>query len=143
MHSSGDHFVGGMGPFCAVFISYPLAPCCYCCAGLQMSSKQQAEATLSMFKRGGRINTRPAKDGAAGGGGGGGSSRGRKGEQLDAISAKLERKVANCLSCGKIFDCRTVTNDVIRFIGKRRGCVDGGNEVLCLHKNPMALLMSL
>jgi len=68
-----------------------------------------------MFKRGGRLSNKPARDGAAAGGGGGGGRR--KGEQLDSLAAKLERKVANCLSCGKIFDCRNVTNDIIRFIG--------------------------
>jgi hypothetical protein len=76
-----------------------------------------------MFKRGGRLATKQA--GAAAGGGGGGATGRRKGEQLDSISSKLERKVANCLSCGKIFDCRNVTNDIIRFIGEllhgRRG----------------------
>jgi hypothetical protein len=38
---------------------------------------------------------------------------------VDSITARLERKVANCLSCGKIFDCRNVTSDVMRFIGKQ------------------------
>jgi hypothetical protein len=70
-----------------------------------------------MFKRGGRLTTKPAAGAGGGGGGGGGGRRANKGEQLDSISSKLERKVANCLSCGKIFDCRNVTNDIIRFIG--------------------------
>lgn len=73
-----------------------------------------------MFKRGGRLASKPA-----GAGGGGGQGR-RRGEQLDSISSKLERKVANCLSCGKIFDCRNVTNDIIRFIGELEwgpGCI--------------------
>jgi hypothetical protein len=63
-----------------------------------------------MFKRGGRLANKPAA---------GSSNTGRrgKGEQLDSIGSKLERKVANCLSCGKIFDCRNATNDIIRFIG--------------------------
>lgn len=79
-----------------------------------------------MFKRGGRINTKPAGGAAAAAGGGAGGAgsgsstrRGGKGGEtsLDSLTAKLERKVANCLSCGKIFDCRSVTNDIIRFIG--------------------------
>jgi hypothetical protein len=63
-----------------------------------------------MFKRGGRLATKPAAGSSA-------TGRRGKGEQLDSIGSKLERKVANCLSCGKIFDCRNVTNDIIRFIG--------------------------
>jgi hypothetical protein len=82
-----------------------------------------------MFKRGGRLTTKSAATGAASGGGSGGSSssrrKGDKGEQLDSITSRLERKVANCLSCGKIFDCRNVTSDVMRFIGKRSPSVLG------------------
>jgi hypothetical protein len=33
--------------------------------------------------------------------------------------------VANCLSCGKIFDCRSLTNDIIAFIREWSGrCCD-------------------
>ena len=78
-----------------------------------------------MFKRGGRLAARPgasAQQAAAGGGGSSASGRrGAKGEGLEAKTAGLERKVANCLSCGKIFDCRNVTNDILRFIGARAG----------------------
>lgn len=64
-----------------------------------------------MFKRGSsKVKPRGAATGSS-------SSSSRKGQQqLDSITANLERKVANCLSCGKIFDCRNVTNDIIRFI---------------------------
>jgi hypothetical protein len=92
-----------------------------------------------MFKRGGRLAARPSAastqqqpGGAAGGGSSGGASsrRGAKGEGLEAKTAALERKVANCLACGRIFDCRNVTNDILRFIGACVlgvcGCVCGG-----------------
>jgi hypothetical protein len=29
--------------------------------------------------------------------------------------------VVNCLSCGKIYDCRSVTNDIIKFLGEWQG----------------------
>eukprot|EP00983_Pelagomonas_calceolata_P133267 1161949-Pelagomonas_calceolata.AAC.4 len=35
------------------------------------------------------------------------------------LPACLPTQVANCLGCGKIFDCRTTSNDVIRFLGCR------------------------
>lgn len=99
------------------------------CCMFQASSKKQAEATLAMFKRGGRLTNKPAGAAAAGGGGGGGTGR-RKGGQLDSICSNLERKVANCLSCGKIFDCRNVTNDIIRFVGEHAA---GGARNSCGH----------
>ncbi len=35
-----------------------------------------------------------------------------------ALAASLERKVVNCLGCGKIYDCRNaMSNDVLRFLG--------------------------
>lgn len=94
------------------------------------SAKQSAEATLSMFKRGGRIQARPKPGEAAAAGSAGSSSSGgqsggqRKGpvSQLEQLTGGLERKVANCLSCGKIFDCRSLTNDIIAFI---RECYSG------------------
>lgn len=60
-----------------------------------------------MFKRGGRL--RPSSGGAKGGG---------KGQQLSSLTGGLERQVANCLSCGKVYDCRGVSSDIIRFIGE-------------------------
>lgn len=51
----------------------------------------------------------------------GSASSARDGGPLSA--ARLERPVVNCLSCGKIFDCRAVTNDTIQFLG---GWVSGG-----------------
>lgn len=38
--------------------------------------------------------------------------------------AQLEKKVVNCLACGKIYDCRSQepTNDTLLFLG---GCLSG------------------
>jgi hypothetical protein len=36
-------------------------------------------------------------------------------------AARLDRPVVNCLACGRIFDCRAVTNDIIQFLGAQ-GC---------------------
>jgi hypothetical protein len=77
-----------------------------------------------MFKRGGRIQSKPKSSEAAAGAGGSsssssgqaGSQRKSPGSQLEQLTAGLERKVANCLSCGKIYDCRSLTNDIIAFI---------------------------
>jgi hypothetical protein len=78
-----------------------------------------------MFKRGGRIQTRPKPNEAAAAAAGGSSSssgqaggqrKSTPGSQLEQLTAGLERKVANCLSCGKIYDCRSLTNDIIAFI---------------------------
>jgi hypothetical protein len=90
------------------------------------STKQSAEATLAMFKRGGRIQSRPKPSEAAAAAGGSSSSSGQAGSQrkstpgsqLEQLTAGIERKVANCLSCGKIYDCRSLTNDIIAFIRK-------------------------
>ena len=46
---------------------------------------------------------------------GGGGAHGARG----ALAGRLERPVVNCLRCGRIFDCRGVTNDTIQFLG---GC---------------------
>eukprot|EP00879_Flechtneria_rotunda_P007369 GHRR01007730.1.p1 GENE.GHRR01007730.1~~GHRR01007730.1.p1 ORF type:complete len:508 (+),score=284.63 GHRR01007730.1:502-2025(+) len=83
-----------------------------------VSSKEHAEAKLAMFKRGGRL--RGPKQGVGGG---------KKGEQLKSLTAGLERKVANCLSCGKIYDCRNVTNDIIAFIDSGFICTFCGAPV--------------
>jgi hypothetical protein len=32
---------------------------------------------------------------------------------------KLDKPVVNCLCCGKVYDCRNVTGDVMRFLGAR------------------------
>jgi hypothetical protein len=46
-----------------------------------------------------------------------------------------ERKVVNCLSCGKIYDCRNVTNDIIKFLGEWMrswvGCCKALAHALC------------
>lgn len=31
---------------------------------------------------------------------------------------RVEKTVVNCLACGKVYDCRPVTNDVIMFLGE-------------------------
>lgn len=38
-----------------------------------------------------------------------------------AAAATLERPVVNCLGCGKIYDCRSVTSDIARFLGEHQG----------------------
>ena len=30
---------------------------------------------------------------------------------------RVEKTVVNCLACGKVYDCRPVTNDIIMFLG--------------------------
>ena len=30
---------------------------------------------------------------------------------------RVEKAVVNCLACGKVYDCRPVTNDIIMFLG--------------------------
>ena len=46
-----------------------------------------------------------------------GGSKRRDDEEL-AAAGQLEKKVVNCLSCGKIYDCRNITNDIIKFLGR-------------------------
>lgn len=41
----------------------------------------------------------------------------------------LERKVLNCLSCGKIFDCRRPGTDAMRFLSSGGVCTFCGNRV--------------
>ena len=31
---------------------------------------------------------------------------------------RVEKTVVNCLACGKVYDCRPVTNDIIMFLGE-------------------------
>ncbi|WIA31837.1 hypothetical protein OEZ86_002704 [Tetradesmus obliquus] len=110
------------------------------------SAKQSAEATLSMFKRGGRIQARPKPGEAAAAGSAGSSSSGgqsggqRKGpvSQLEQLTGGLERKVANCLSCGKIFDCRSLTNDIIAFIHGKFACTYCGAQVAMTQQQRIA-----
>ncbi|GFH19526.1 Fe2OG dioxygenase domain-containing protein [Haematococcus lacustris] len=66
---------------------------------------------LGLFKEGGKIRSKAGKGGKGGEGAGG--------IQL----AQLERKVVNCLGCGKIFDCRQLSCEVTRFLG--------GSQRLC------------
>ncbi len=72
------------------------------------AAKAQAEATLAMFRKGGRLKASHA-------GGAGSSKHGGEG------GPTVERQVVNCLSCGKVYDCRSFTNDIIRFLGERAG----------------------
>lgn len=43
--------------------------------------------------------------------------------------------MVNCLSCGKIYDCRNVTNDIIKFLGEWMrswvGCCKALAHALC------------
>ncbi|KAF6256730.1 hypothetical protein COO60DRAFT_84811 [Scenedesmus sp. NREL 46B-D3] len=112
------------------------------------SAKESAEATLSMFKRGGRIQTRPkpgetaaAAAAAASGGSSSGPAGGQRkavGSRLEQLTAGLERKVANCLSCGKIYDCRSLTNDIIAFINGRCACTFCGAQVAMTQQQRIA-----
>jgi hypothetical protein len=79
---------------------------------------EAAEATLSMFKRGGRLAGKGGGKTAAGADGDSSTGKAARadGGAAGSITDCVERKVANCLSCGKIFDCRVITNDVICFI---------------------------
>jgi hypothetical protein len=64
-----------------------------------------------------------AGGGKAGGEGGkkvgkGGGSSGSSLSRAAALAARLERRVLNCLGCGKIYDCRSTSDpDVIKFLG--------------------------
>lgn len=75
------------------------------------SPLKSAEVTLAMFKKGGRLKGRSGKGQHQGGNGG--------------ADYAPERKVVNCLSCGKIYDCRNVSNDILRFLGKCAVAVSG------------------
>ena len=41
----------------------------------------------------------------------------------------FERGVANCLCCGKIFNSRAVTNDLLEFLGKQKSSPPGQSLV--------------
>lgn len=43
-----------------------------------------------------------------------------KGGPSAAPRLQLEKPVVNCLACGKVYDCRLVTNDIINFLGARQ-----------------------
>ena len=45
------------------------------------------------------------------------SGKRSKGAPRAAPRPQLEKPVVNCLACGKVYDCRLVTNDVITFLG--------------------------
>ncbi|KAJ9511486.1 hypothetical protein QJQ45_029846, partial [Haematococcus lacustris] len=72
---------------------------------------------LGMFKEGGKIRSKAGKGGKGGEGAGG--------IQL----AQLERKVVNCLGCGKIFDCRQLSSEVTRFLESGGRCTFCGRQV--------------
>ncbi|KAG2487351.1 hypothetical protein HYH03_014064 [Edaphochlamys debaryana] len=69
---------------------------------------------LGMFKAGGRIKAPSAKP------------VGMRGPDL---AATLEKKILNCLGCGKIYDCRNVTNDILRFLDRGGVCTYCGDTV--------------
>ncbi|KAF5840213.1 2OG-Fe(II) oxygenase superfamily-domain-containing protein [Dunaliella salina] len=73
-----------------------------------------------MFKQGGRLKSSGPK--AVG-------VSSRRDDQMLSIVSTLERKVANCLGCGKIFDCRTTSNEVIRFLEGGGTCTFCGRKV--------------
>jgi hypothetical protein len=72
----------------------------------------------------------------------------RRDDQELAAAGQLEKKVVNCLGCGKIYDCRNVTNDIIAFLGKnitiflpmKVGTLQVGAWVVC--SNPYVALAS-
>ncbi|KAL6745667.1 hypothetical protein V8C86DRAFT_1700121 [Haematococcus lacustris] len=72
---------------------------------------------LGLFKEGGKIRSKAGKGGKGGEGAGG--------IQL----AQLERKVVNCLGCGKIFDCRQLSSEVTRFLESGGRCTFCGRQV--------------
>ncbi|GFR42813.1 hypothetical protein Agub_g3703 [Astrephomene gubernaculifera] len=80
---------------------------------------------LGMFKAGGRLKTPAAKPVGV---------RGPDGGAL-ALAAALERQVVNCLGCGKIYDCRSATNDIIRFLDRGGVCTFCGDTVPLTYKD--------
>ncbi|GIL59226.1 hypothetical protein Vafri_13915, partial [Volvox africanus] len=80
---------------------------------------------LGMFKAGGRIKAPAAKPVGV---------RAPDGGAL-ALAASLERKVLNCLGCGKIYDCRSVTNDILKFLDRGGVCTFCGNNVPLSYKD--------
>ncbi|GIL84063.1 hypothetical protein Vretifemale_12782 [Volvox reticuliferus] len=80
---------------------------------------------LGMFKAGGRIKAPAAKPVGV---------RAPDGGAL-ALAASLERKVLNCLGCGKIYDCRSVTNDILRFLDRGGVCTFCGDTVPLSYKD--------
>ena len=52
--------------------------------------------------------------------------RGKAGTSGAGSRPQLEKPVVNCLACGKVYDCRPVTNDIINFLG----VLDQGNWYL-------------
>lgn len=91
------------------------------------------EKVLGMFQKGGRIRSSSK-----------GSSQGqqRAAQKVTATGAAaaphLERPVVNCLGCGKIYDCRQVTNDILRFLEHDGTCTFCGAKVSLTHKERAA-----
>ncbi|KXZ45726.1 hypothetical protein GPECTOR_51g712 [Gonium pectorale] len=75
---------------------------------------------LGMFKAGGRIKAPAAKP---------------VGVRGPDLAASLERQVVNCLGCGKIYDCRNVTNDILRFLDRGGVCTFCGDTVALTYKD--------
>jgi hypothetical protein len=84
---------------------------------------EQAEAQLAIFKRGGRIRARPP-DGSNGNGNGGNNGGGHA-----SLLDLFERRVANCLSCGKVFDGREGTPEIVAFVNRGGACDFCGAQV--------------
>ncbi|GMH38757.1 hypothetical protein BSKO_06641 [Bryopsis sp. KO-2023] len=62
----------------------------------------------------------------------GGKKKSQNPSQIDQqlpTAANLERKVANCLGCGKIYDCRKVTEEILRFLESNGTCNFCGRSV--------------
>jgi len=45
--------------------------------------------------------------------------RAKGGAGASTARPRVEKAVVNCLACGKVYDCRPVTNDIIMFLGER------------------------
>ena len=78
-------------------------------AGASAGGSSAAATALDM---GVNVRTTVAKPRKGKGGSGAGAAGGKGG-----AACRLQRRVVNCLSCGKVYDCRGVSNDVIQFLG--------------------------
>ncbi|KAL4854996.1 Activating signal cointegrator 1 [Chlorella vulgaris] len=71
-----------------------------------------------------RTTVKPARKKAAGGGGSGSASQ----QPLSGVKA-LAKSTVNCLSCGKIYDCRTLAGEALRFLESGGICSFCGKHV--------------
>ena len=51
----------------------------------------------------------------------------RSGKEKESV--ELARKVVNCLKCGKVYDCRKTSNEIIAFLNARGRCTFCGAKV--------------